>query len=120
MELRIKEYRKRAGMNQKKFAELIGVSFRTVQSWEAGLSVPNAEAIWNAAVVLNTDPETLIGWDEHVQETTMTVSHDERLLIEDYRSCTPSRKAAISSMTRDMAGMSKLSKTASGRVDRAG
>ena len=119
MQLLLKDYRKRAGLSQRDIAATVGKSVRTVQMWESGDSLPDIKCLLDLCEMFNTDPDSILGWDKAF-ESGPVLSHDERLLIEDYRSCTPSRKAAISSMTRDMAGMSKLSKTTSDRVDRAG
>jgi putative transcriptional regulator len=40
----VKEIRERSGLSQAKFAESFGLSFRTVQQWEQGKSVPDGPA----------------------------------------------------------------------------
>lgn len=43
MELAIKEIRKKLHLSQSELADTVGVSMRTVGSWERGESFPNAE-----------------------------------------------------------------------------
>ena len=52
MKLAIKELRKKLHISQADFAKAVGVSMRTVGSWERGESFPNAEQVWNAALAL--------------------------------------------------------------------
>jgi len=41
----VKDFRKKLGLSQKAFAELLGVSLRTVQRWERGESKPSKLAL---------------------------------------------------------------------------
>lgn len=41
--LTIKKYRKKNHITQEEFAEMIGVSFRTVQNYEAGSTIPKSK-----------------------------------------------------------------------------
>lgn len=41
----VKEIRKKVGMTQMLFAEMLGVSKKTVEAWEAGTNVPNGSAM---------------------------------------------------------------------------
>lgn len=41
----VKELRKDLGATQKTFSDILGVSKRTVESWEIGRSIPNGSAI---------------------------------------------------------------------------
>jgi len=41
----VKDFRKKLGLSQKAFAELLGVSLRTVQRWERGESKPSKMAL---------------------------------------------------------------------------
>ena len=43
MKLKMAEYRKQAKISQRKLAELIGRSFRTVQKWENEETYPQAD-----------------------------------------------------------------------------
>ena len=69
MELAIKALRKKLHISQTEFANAVGVSLRTVGSWERGESVPNAEQVWNCAVALGCTPNDILGWyEDHPRE----------------------------------------------------
>ncbi len=103
MNLAIKELRKNLRISQTEFAKAVGVSLRTVGSWERGESLPNAEQIWACAVALSCSPNDILGWEEAKPAQDMF----ERELVECYRACTPSRQDRILDTARDAAGMSK-------------
>lgn len=103
MNLAIKKLRKNLRISQTEFAKAVGVSLRTVGSWERGESLPNAEQIWACAVALNCSPNDILGWEEVKPMQDMF----ERELVECYRACTPSRQDRILDTARDAAGMSK-------------
>lgn len=103
MNLKIKNMRKKLRISQTDFAKAVGVSLRTVGSWERGESIPNAEQIWACAVVLGCSPNDVLGWVEEKPAQDMF----EHELIECYRSCTPTRQDRILDTARDAAGMSK-------------
>lgn len=90
MRLALAELRNAAGISQTALAKAVGKSVRTIKMWEAGESYPNAEALWDMAVVLNTDPNTMLGWyDTHPRESPPQLAPDETAVVEGYRSCTP-------------------------------
>jgi transcriptional regulator with XRE-family HTH domain len=69
VELAIKALRKKLHISQTEFANAVGVSLRTVGSWERGESVPNAEQVWNCAVALGCTPNDILGWyEDHPRE----------------------------------------------------
>lgn len=96
MRLALAELRNAAGISQTALAKAVGKSVRTIKMWEAGESYPNAEALWDMAVVLNTDPNTMLGWyDTHPRESPPQLAPDETAVVEGYRSCTPEWKRNI-------------------------
>lgn len=107
MKLRIKELRKELHISQTDFAESIGVSLRTVGSWERGESIPNAEQIWNCAIVLGCTPNDILGWYETHPNNAEIHDPYEKELICCYRDSTTQRKASILQTARDAAGMSR-------------
>lgn len=108
MNLRIREFRDMMGLTQKEFARKIKKSIGTVQSWEGGVSYPNAEAICVMCEFFGVDPNTLLGWyDEHPEDATKGLSKDESILLSDYRSCTPSRKSKAAEAVRDQRDLSE-------------
>ena len=50
----IKEWRKQMGLTQERLAQLIGVSFQTVNRWERGLSKPSNLAIGKIQVLMSS------------------------------------------------------------------
>ena len=96
MRLALAELRNAAGISQTALAKAVGKSVRTIKMWEAGESYPNAEALWDMAVVLNTDPNTMLGWyDAHPRDASPPLAPDEASVVEGYRSCTPEWKRNI-------------------------
>ncbi len=66
-EIDVKRIRERLGMSQREFADYFGFSYRTLQQWEQGRSVPRGVAR-NFLILLQRDPEmvrnTLVGTPE--------------------------------------------------------
>lgn len=90
MDLKLRAYREAAGLTQQELADQIGKSFRTVQSWERGLSYPNAELLLTLCSLFDVDPNTMLGWyDTHPREDAPPLAVDEADVINGYRSCTP-------------------------------
>lgn len=56
---RIREYRLKAGLSQRKLAALLGRGRDAVSSWERGLSLPNVPRLMRMAKVLGTLAEAL-------------------------------------------------------------
>ena len=101
----IRQLRKKLHISQTDFASRIGVSLRTVGSWERGESIPNAEQIWSCAVALGCSPNEILGWEE--EASVGTENAFERELLDCYRASTPARQDRILDTARDAAGMSK-------------
>ena len=60
---RIREARTRAGLTQKKVAELLVVSNHSVWCWEAGKMKPNADHLLELAYLFEVSTESLFGMD---------------------------------------------------------
>jgi transcriptional regulator with XRE-family HTH domain len=56
---KIREYRLKAGLTQRKLASLLGRGRDAVSSWERGLTLPNVPRLMRMAKVLGTLAETL-------------------------------------------------------------
>ena len=106
MRLKIREYREQSKLTQKQFAKAIKKAVGTIQSWEAGDSYPNAEALCLMCEFFHTDPNTLLGWyDEHPEDRpSASVSREESTLLDNYRISTPSGRASIERIARLEAG----------------
>lgn len=106
MELAIKELRKKLHISQADFAKAVGVSMRTVGSWERGESFPNAEQVWNAALALGCSPNEILSWDGKENEDDKITS-DEREIVDNYRESSPEWQQNISMTARAAASESK-------------
>ena len=108
MELQIKQLRKKSHISQTELANSIGVSLRTVGSWERGESLPNAEQVWNCAVSLGCSPNDICGWYIDHPEDRPAPPGDSGAaeLLGCYRSCTPERQDALLNLARDSALLS--------------
>src|SRR5262245_42697518 len=56
---KIREYRLKAGLSQRKLAALLGRGKDSVSSWERGLTLPNVPRLMRMAKVLGTLAESL-------------------------------------------------------------
>lgn len=106
MKLAIKEIRKKLHLSQSEFAEAVGVSMRTVGSWERGESFPNAEQVWNCALALGCSPNEILSWDES-DRSHGSLSDDEQEIVDNYRESTPQWRQNIAMTARAAAGESK-------------
>ena len=108
VELQIKQLRKKSHISQTELANSIGVSLRTVGSWERGESLPNAEQVWNCAVALGCSPNDICGWYIDHPEDRPAPPGDPGAaeLLGCYRSCTPERQDALLNLARDSALLS--------------
>jgi putative transcriptional regulator len=57
-EIDVKQIRESLSMSQAQFAEYFGFSYRTLQEWEQGRSIPRGVAR-NFLILLQRDPETV-------------------------------------------------------------
>lgn len=106
MELAIKELRKKLHISQADFAKAVGVSMRTVGSWERGESFPNAEQVWNAALALGCSPNEILSWDGKENENGKITS-DEREIVDNYRESSPEWQQNIAMTAKAAARESK-------------
>lgn len=56
---KIREYRLKAGLSQRKLARLVGRGRNAVSSWERGLTLPNVPRLLKMAKILGTLAESL-------------------------------------------------------------
>lgn len=108
MKLKLKEFREARHLSQKELAELIGMSYRSIQQWERGDTFPNAYALYDLCTVLGTDPNDFLGWyDEHPDDRpSSSVTRDEAALIDNYRASPPDVRSTITQVARLGAGSS--------------
>lgn len=60
---RVRELRKRAGMQQKELAILVGVSKPTVSEWELNKKNPSGERLVKLTKIFGVDAGTILGYD---------------------------------------------------------
>jgi transcriptional regulator with XRE-family HTH domain len=106
MELAIKEMRKKLHLSQAEFAEAVGVTMRTVGSWERGESFPNAEQVWNCALALGCSPNDVLSWDES-DRNQESLSDDERQIVDNYRDSSPQWQKNIAMTAKAAASESR-------------
>lgn len=68
LDLAIKMYRKIAGLTVNELAEKLGVSSKTVQLWEDGITSPPCSKARAICEVLHVDANELLSISEHDQE----------------------------------------------------
>lgn len=108
MKLKVKEYRKQSGMTQQELGKALGKSFRTIQSWESGLSYPNAEAIWDMCEMFHCTPCDMLGWwDDHERPADPALSPSEDEVLALYRASSPDRREVIRS-TAELAAQASV------------
>ena len=63
MKNRVRELRKRAGMQQKELAIMVGVSGPTVSEWELNKKNPSGERLVKLTKIFGVDAGTILGYD---------------------------------------------------------
>ena len=58
---RLKEARKKSGINQKSLAEMVGVYTKDISRWETGVRTPSAEYIIQPCKALDISADYLLG-----------------------------------------------------------
>ena len=119
MGMQIKKFREAAGLSQEQLADASGIKLGTLRSWEQGKATVKLSDACLLCNVLGCTPNDLCDWyAEHPQQMEqMDVTHDERVLIGEYRRCTPDRQRVLASMARDLAGISQTCGDASPPYD---
>lgn len=64
---KIRELRKKKGLTQHQLAELIGVKHNSISDWENDKNKPYPDTIELLMGALDTDANTLLGWDNPEQ-----------------------------------------------------
>jgi transcriptional regulator with XRE-family HTH domain len=78
---RLRKYREAQGLNQKEFAERIGVGNGRVSNWEQGINRPDVDLLAKICEVLNVSPSELL--DIRLSPDDLNVH--ERAVINQYR-----------------------------------
>ena len=64
LSLKLRFYRKQAGITQIDLAKKLGISIATLRRWEAGETSPTGTKISEIAEILNISPQTLVSENE--------------------------------------------------------
>jgi len=85
----------RGGMSQEDFADLLGVSRKTVIRIEANEAVPSSELLLKFNVLYGADPLYVLTGSAGSGQTAGFVDQEESKLLEAYRRCPVSVKAHL-------------------------
>ena len=80
--LKIKKYRKRAGLTAEELADALGVTVSTVRNWECGLTRPDPECLYSIFPALDVDPNEFFG----LRGVGDALSDRERRVVSLFRS----------------------------------
>lgn len=61
--MRLQEYRKTAGMDQRDLADELGIAVQTVSSWETGARRPNIDMLIRLTEIFGCTADELLGID---------------------------------------------------------
>ena len=92
----LKHYRKMCGFNQKELGSRIGVSDRTISSWEIDRTEPNMECIDKLCNVLSCTRNELISGHDDIPK----MADDVMELIDLYNRATPEQRKAVIALLR--------------------
>lgn len=86
---RIRKYREKQNISQKKLADMIGVSNSRVSNWEQGINRPDIDTLAKICVALNVSPSILLD----IRLAPHDMNEQERRVILAYRTKTELQKA---------------------------
>lgn len=115
--LHIKRLRCERGITQRGLAKAIGRSYVTIQSWEKGVSYPNAESIVDMCHLFGCTPNDLFGWHEEHPGGFDSLSPDERMLLDSYNACDASVRACILTVVKASGAASSFQRDKMTEVD---
>lgn len=69
----IKTYRKKKGLKQNEFAELLGISPQSVSKWECGLTSPSIENLCEIAAILDVSLDVLVNRQKSMERKMIGV-----------------------------------------------
>lgn len=97
-----------AGYSQNEFAELLGVSAKTLWTWEKDIDGMRIDVLRRVCELLKCTPNELIGWyDDHDRDIKSELPSITYAVVELMDECTPERKAQVYSYAADCAALSK-------------
>lgn len=103
---RIRELRKLKGISQDEMAKLLNTTKQTISKYENGVvsNIPS-DRIEAMAVLLNTTPEYILGWDTSPEEqaeyeASILMDKDIMSLVYSYQALSEESKKAVKQMIR--------------------
>ena len=101
----LKRIRKNQEETQSTLAAKLGVSDKTVCSWEAGRTEPNMEMLEKIAKALNCRKTELMGWSNETPEDIVSELYEtRRLLFDKSAKATPEQLQAVINLLDTMIG----------------
>jgi transcriptional regulator with XRE-family HTH domain len=100
--LRIKQRREQLGLKQSELALISKISQAQVSKYESGTHEPNAHALYQLAMALNTSADWLIGLTDEVNEikSDEELSDIERKVLRIMRSKSPDQQQRLFEIMR--------------------
>lgn len=94
---RLQAERKRLGLNQEQFAEVMGVSKRTQAAYEGGNSEPGTVYL-NKGAAVGLDVLYVVTGERKPAQTD-SLTEEENTLVQRYRAMTPESRASVDRVT---------------------
>lgn len=88
--------REELGLSRAALADTLGVSASAISNYENGLSSPKEDILLRLFDALKTDPNYL--YRDSFRADSFVCSREERSLIEQYRTLSPTGRQAVSSV----------------------
>lgn len=100
---RIKEKRLEMGLSLEDLAKAIGVNRSTVKRYEDGkiLRIPH-NVIEMLAVILNTTPEYLMGWDNKSENSDLELDGEILILAREMQSLPKEKRSLLKEIVKSM------------------
>lgn len=80
--LKIKKFRKEAGMTAEDLAQALQVTVSSIRNWECGLSRPDPEYLYKLFPILNVDPNAFFG----IKGVGNSLTEKEKTIVDLFRS----------------------------------
>lgn len=81
----IRKRREELGLTYEELGNMVGVGKSTVRKWEVGaIENMRRDSIIALAKALDISPAVIMGWDTNTKEETITLSNNEKQLLNNY------------------------------------
>lgn len=96
----IKHFRKLNGWNQKELGEKIGVSNKTISSWEIDRTEPNMEYFDKLCVIFSCSRNQLVNGFEFEYDYAVEIADGAVEIVDLYSRATPPQRKAVIALLR--------------------